>query len=97
MGYYLAHLREDTKKELLPKFPACSSKEWAIMDEDGHPEGFYDNRETALAQLVIFNIQGKLYEFLNTTCEETGVNREIIRDAILEFILTPDEKRKLAG
>lgn len=97
MEYYLTHLREDTKEELLSKFPACSPKEWAIMNEYDHPEGFYDSRETALAQLLIFNIQGKFHEFMSATRKETGVNNEIIRDAILDYILTPDEKRKLAG
>lgn len=97
MRYYLMHLIEDTKKELLSRFPACSPKEWAIMNKYDHPEDFYDSREAALAQLVIFNIQGKFDNFCDDTCEEMGVNSEIIREAILDYLLTPDEKRKLAG
>ena len=97
MQHYLLHLREDTKKELLSKFPACSPGEWAIMDEYDNPAEFYDSREAALAQLFIYKIWEKYEEFGDATCSELGVGKEIIREAILGYILTPDEKQRLTG
>jgi len=97
MEHYLEHVTEDSRREFLDKFPACSPKEWAIMDRFDNPAEFYDSQEAALAHLVIYNIDDKYDEFCDATCSELGVSNEIIREAIRDYLLSPSEKQKLAG
>lgn len=97
MEHYLEHVTEDDRREFLDKFPACEPKEWAIMDEFDNPAEFYDSREAALAHLVIYNIEDKYDEFCVATRSELGVSYKIIKEAILDYLLTPSEKQKLAG